>query len=727
MRHDEAALNEWQAAQQVRDRQRKAAWRARNAEKAADESQARREYWVQRRQEARVSRPFVGCDGEGQSLGSDYHGYVLLRLGDRSIGPRDGERRLRTMDMLRAIADLPTEREYVGYYFGYDVAKILEDLSFNKLARLVARETRRRTAGGYFPVEWGDYEIDWLPGKEFKARHVGSRHWTIIHDVGSFFQCSFIQALETWNIGTEEERKLIARGKELRSEFDSVEPEFVAEYNALECRLLEALMSAFRGVCLELGYLPKKWQGPGVLAESVMDAHGVPANKTLEVLQDASEDGVAAFGRYAFYGGRSETTVVGPVLEPVRQFDINSAYPWALLSVPCLVHGKWKRVTESRALAADELSICFGKFEPLNRPVSLKTSRPTEPQEWLYGLPIRSKKGNIAWPAYGRGWYWSHEIRSAIHQRFTVYDSWVYQRACHCQPFGFLRDIYALRKKIGKSRKGIVLKLVMNSMYGKLAQSIGSPKFSNPIWASFITSYVRAALNDAVHSMPGCRAGECGRDIYYLATDAIFTADAGVEYGPALGTGLGEWDLKVHPNGLFFIQSGLYFDPSGATDPTFKTRGVPKTTIVKHKDEFISAFDKMRDWWQLHIDNIFEHALGPTDDLLYGTVRVPSKTMGSITLAVQRKTTKILGQFMPVVDADGREGRRVTFNWTTKRYPFPLVYAENMRTTPLPGIVSARNPAPVQTVPYSKAIGGFEIEEGLRVQTDVNQPDWLVF
>jgi len=720
-------MNDWHDRTRRAARDRKAAWRARNPEAVAAETSARGGYWSRRRRDLREARPFVGCDGEGLTFANGYHGYTLLRLGETTVTPRPGEVRLRTTDILAAIANLPPEREYVGYYYGYDVAKSLEDLPFRQLERLVNRGKRVRRNGGFFPVDWNGFEIDWLSGKEFKVRRAGSPRWTIIHDVGSFFQCSFLRALETWDIGTTEERELIAAGKAMRGDFVNVPAHVVADYNALECRLLEELMTEFRAVCLELGYLPKKWQGPGVLAETVMDAHGIPANKTLPILQDPSEDGVAAFGRYAFYGGRSETTVVGPVTGCVRQFDINSAYPWALLSVPCLVHGKWRRNSDVRTIGDDELSLVFGKFEPLQSPRALSVSKPVEPNEWLYGLPIRSRKGNIAWPAYGRGWYWAFEIRSAIHQSFTSYDAWIYERHCDCRPFEFLKDIYALRQRIGKSRKGLVLKLLMNSMYGKLAQSVGSPKFSNPIWASFITAQVRAALNNAIHSLPGCADGECGRDVYYLATDGLFTADVGAYYGPARGTELGEWEVKDHPNGLFFIQSGLYFDPTGAHDPTFKTRGIPKAIIVAHQDDFVKAFGSMREWWASHIDNIFEYALGANDDLLYGTVRVASHTMGSIPLAVQRKTTKILGQFMPVVDSDGREGRRVTFNWSTKRMPFPIIYDTNMRTTPQVGLVSARDRRPIQTEPYSKAIGGFEIEEGLRVQVDVNQPDWLIF
>src|SRR5947199_223622 len=123
-------------------------------------------YWADRRKVIRSTKEFVGVDGEGWELENGYHAYFLLRVGERTLWPREGEARLRTNDMLAFLADLPTDKEYVGFFFGYDSAKILEDLSLYKLDRLVKRETRRRKHGGFWPIDWNGFEIDYMPGKE---------------------------------------------------------------------------------------------------------------------------------------------------------------------------------------------------------------------------------------------------------------------------------------------------------------------------------------------------------------------------------------------------------------------------------------------------------------------------------------------------------------------------------------------------------------------------------
>src|SRR5258708_8202134 len=56
----------------------------------------------------RVSR-FVGVDGEGRNLANGYHAYFMLRAGDRMLACRDGERRLRTRDILHFLSELPSK------------------------------------------------------------------------------------------------------------------------------------------------------------------------------------------------------------------------------------------------------------------------------------------------------------------------------------------------------------------------------------------------------------------------------------------------------------------------------------------------------------------------------------------------------------------------------------------------------------------------------------------
>ena len=150
--------------------------------------------------ESRVSRqPFVGVDGEGGNLDSGYHAYFLLRVGTEEIRPRPGHVRLTTRDCLEFLCSRPRDAVYVVFFGDYDVTKILEDVPLDKLHRLMHPELRRskdtaERKGRLFAVDWGGYQFDYLPRKQFKVRKkIGDREygpWFVLNDVGSFFQYS---------------------------------------------------------------------------------------------------------------------------------------------------------------------------------------------------------------------------------------------------------------------------------------------------------------------------------------------------------------------------------------------------------------------------------------------------------------------------------------------------------------------------------------------------------
>jgi len=164
----------------------------------------------------------------------------------------------------------------------------------------------------------------------------------------------------------------------------------------------------------------------------------------------------------------------------------------------------------------------------------------------------------------GWGIYWSSEIVSAeaLGCRVVYGCGWRYHKTCDCVAFPELPSLYAERLRLGSTTAGHVIKLAINSLYGKLAQIIGAAPFHNPIWAGLITAGVRAKLNRAIAQAP--------RSIVMIATDALYSRERlDLPGGP--DKVLGEWETKEHPTGLFIVQPGVYWDEKMAT---IKTRGV---------------------------------------------------------------------------------------------------------------------------------------------------------
>jgi hypothetical protein len=102
----------------------------------------------------------------------------------------------------------------------------------------------------------------------------------------------------------------------------------------------------------------------------------------------------------------------------------------------------------------------------------------------------------------------------------------------------------------------IVIKLMLNSIYGKLAQGVGSPsrppRFASPWMAAAITAGTRRELLKAALTAPDA--------IVSFATDGIESEKPLKIATSAPGEKkLGEWEhTKIVKNGGVFVQSGFY-------------------------------------------------------------------------------------------------------------------------------------------------------------------------
>lgn len=346
----------------------------------------------------------------------------------------------------------------------------------------------------------------------------------------------------------------------------------------------------------------------------------------------------------------------------IYQYDLNSAYATVYRHLPCLLHGTWKPIKRmpKSGLFLGDCTFSHGQ------------------QFHWCTLPIRTDKGTIIFPRQGRGIYWSTELDIARKYgvKLTFHGGWLYEKHCDCIAIDFVEDMYHERTKLGKDGKGMVLKIVLASIYGKLAQSVGCAPYSNPVWAGLIVSTCRSQLIDAALSV------EHGSHVHMLATDGLFTSRRIPEL--PLGTGLGEWTLTEHDD-IFIVQSGVYFLPG--TQP--KTRGVPQSRVIAHESDF-------RDVWQRYV------ATG-----VVGSVSIELRNFTGLRLALARNKPHRAGQWDTIT-------KDISFDWTTKRSNGTL-NGHKVVTEPMQGSPT------LQSMPYSRVIGGLNASHRLQFE---DQPDW---
>jgi DNA polymerase type B, organellar and viral len=530
------------AEQVARTRERDRLWHARERYRYPDKD-SRPTHRSKEEQESVRNAPFIMWDGEGPRDA----GYALF---GNSAGYEICHPFLGTEECLELIMECEAENpNAIHFWFGgnYDVSMILADMSNRHFSALHAN-TR---------VVWKDWEIEHIPHKWLKVKH-GQIQATIF-DIRSYFAGGFLSALEDFKIGTEEEREHIRKGKAGRESFLWAEIRDIREYWLCELRLGVLLAEELRTVFTDAGYLPRSWHGPGALARMAIRRHHVydaMANSPIDVRMAT---------QYAFAGGRFELFKAGHVQSQIYNADINSAYPFYATGLPNLSRGRWVRGKDFQP----------GKFGVYHISYCAKPDafRP-------YPLWRRMPNHMVIWPYRTEGWYWTPEAELVANDPdATFIEAWIFEEDDPTdRPFAWLEEYYYRRKKLKNagSAAEYTLKLIINSVYGQLAQRAGwdrktktAPKSHQLEWAGYITSACRAAVYKV--------ASAAGEKLISIDTDGVASL-APLDIEPSrTGAALGQWELTEYQEGIFW-QSGIYTLKTGEKWVKAKTRGIPKGT-----------------------------------------------------------------------------------------------------------------------------------------------------
>lgn len=533
-----------------------------------------------RNREARQSpTSFVGVDGEGITLPDGTHKYVLFGVGSDQIEDPRGLHWSRVLEFLYDSFRSQPKSAFVGFYLGYDFTQILRTLPERKAWELLSPDGqahRRRiskTPKMVLPVQCDGWEIDIIPGKRLKIRphdchpdeycKCKREPWMYICDAGSFWQTSFLNAMnpKKWQnpIITDEEYETIRVGKEARS--TAALDDSMRFYNRLENEILARAMAeidrGFRRIGIRLSRM--QWMGPGQAAQRWMSNQGViTRTEAREIIPGWALDAALA----SFYAGWFEIPIHGIIRGVTDSYDLNSAYPHIIRSLPCLRHGRYSR----------GIANC-----PTDLGYVLVRATVRGSNDYLGVASHRKPDNGIFRPLASRGWFWLSELDAS--RRAGLVDSvdiheWIAYEPCDCPaPMREVAHLYDLRLDVGKdSVLGKSSKLMYNSVAGKCQQSVGSPKFGNWIYASLITSGCRKMILDAIASHP-----EGARHVAMVATDGIVFLSP--HPGLPVSNRLGEWSHSQHRN-LTLFKPGVYWDDDArdalwdGKAPAFKARGI---------------------------------------------------------------------------------------------------------------------------------------------------------
>lgn len=472
------------------------------------------------------------------------------------------------LEFIRAIGAKYPKATHVFFGASYDFNKILEGLT-----RKVWQELHNAKRG------WTIWREEWLfryrPRKELTIAHVREgeeeldpenikaqcdsyiRFWDVI----GFFQCSFVHAVETWLGVDYPDYDLIVAGKALRLHFAESDREFMERYNRAEVLALVEIMKRLHVQLSRLGLKLSRWDGAGAVAAEIFKRHRLidsyftrieGERKSIKI--ELPEDVLEAT-RYAYFGGRIESGKMGRYAGEIYNYDINSAYPFAASKLPNLNNGEWRHLSK---LTRDEML----QLPPL---AMIRVRWYFHEDRLYYPFPFRTLGGAVIFPKEGERWIYAEEVKAALRHAgefdqvegleawFFYVTHWEYPNT-----FSVIGDLYAERQQmtLAKDPAEKVLKLGLNSIYGKLCQKLGwdeenmlSPRYHFLLFAGFITSYTRARIYDAIAPRMN--------SVVAICTDGIISTEP-LDIRPSLDKGFGEWSLDMSDE-IVQLQSGVYW------------------------------------------------------------------------------------------------------------------------------------------------------------------------
>lgn len=486
-------------------------------------------------------------------------------------------------DLLKVIDSVGSENHhtrpiYIGYGFRYEVSFFLRDMPWTLGDKLWKGKGRKSA------INWRGYRWEYLKGKYFQISKRGT--WTVrVYECLSWFNMALHKAADNHLHNTklwQDVGRFVSDSKDRRQDFAFSDLDNVRAYWEAEQKVFVALMDNLRDLILSADLpLPRNWWGPSALTAACFKHYGVATHMPL-----ALPDDFLLACRFGYYGGRFEQFKAGLHNGPVYQYDITSAYPHAMRSL-----WSWRDST-LRYVGKGKSERCarFGLYHIKYRSSAGAFAAAHIP----HPFPYRDSRGQIFFPPYVEGWYWSPEVEPYWNDsQVEILDAWIVDEGTE-RPFQWVEDLFQVRceyKRAGNPAE-YVIKITINSAYGKTAQRVGwnedkhtPPEFHQLAWAGYITSRCRAMVWQALCMGRG--------NVFQIETDAVFSTERialpEISGTPELAN-LGRWECSEY-EAMLSVQNGIYWTNSNGTWKPPKYRGLrkgAKGVTVTDAQEFLN-------------------------------------------------------------------------------------------------------------------------------------------
>lgn len=504
-----------------------------------------------------LPKPWFGFDTERDS-----------KSGEFVCGWAVGE----STQQMKTFTDLVPGTYWV-WNLSYDAEGMLRDLN-------LPEAWAARSDGSKFPLLEG--EAVYYHGKRFDYRVSGGGKWSFI-EASSFFGRQPLRAVgakENMNAARMSLSMYRSNADYEREKWDATKKEWVGtgvwakyrddvdSYCQQDARIvydaIQTCALSLKGLDVEIG------STPGATARRFLNKLGpFPA-----LLWQTHKPFLRSY-----CGGRFEVTKRG-VLHDVRQYDLVSAYPWALANCPWLSDSAYSR--QSRRFSPNAL---YGTYEVSFKYPDYLGVAP----RWRNGIRVYSSEETNTWLARPEvDWLLKQGVNVHIWKALEVFDEnstdlWRQ----------IIEPLFAVKvRDKNAADKGWGAKIILNSQYGILIQLIRRAgvwvpianavnpidfagtlaleeppkafeggKYYAPLYAGNLTALTRVRILDAAKDL-GPEAYIGGHTDSVLATRPLTKG---------LGLGLGDWKLEKAVPRADICKTGMY-----ALGEMVKIRGITR-------------------------------------------------------------------------------------------------------------------------------------------------------
>lgn len=419
-----------------------------------------------------------------------------------------------------------------------------------------------------------DLKITYIPKKCLTLSHRTRKKTVKIYDAMQFYISSLDEASETY-IGKNKKYTGIYQDKKFPDKIEKNEMQLIIEYCKLDCKLTSQLMDLWVDKFYNsFKFYPKQYYSVGSIAVTYVKTQ----IEEMPVFKVAPYE-VQELAYASYFGGHFEIYSRGKH-KKIFHYDINSAYPYAMVKMPDFLNGKWIEIKSLDAFLKNQDRVGFYKIHTIVN------------EERVAPFLYRDAENLIRCPS---GEFITHttsmELKVAI-QHYNLQIKFIHgycfipNKKQNTSFAKLLNDMYQTRLEQKDPLQKTVYKFLINSLYGKFAQSRPKPRgLFSPICCSYITGYCRAMLLEAIKD---------NKDhIVMLATDGIFSTKP-LDVDTSGKKILGHWESEYHPK-FYLVMAGIYaYNTKENPVLESKSRGFGLTTYntetgKKDKFDFLDA------------------------------------------------------------------------------------------------------------------------------------------